>query len=274
MLSLFLLSCSKEAVVLQNSWLYTSSTLKKASKFRVRRGEIVKYYDCNKIACKVIYSGKFEGFLPRNKLYLKELPVVTVVKDTYLYENHDLFSKKLNSIEEGVRVFLLKEHKVWALVDDSKKKAWILKDTLYKGFGPYKVSYEKDALFLQFNGKWYIPSMSYERKYSLDKAFDHKSSTFSVVDKGEQITVSIKNFKDKNQNYELSYSLIKKTGYKSLHYPKTIQIIEPEQKTFELAKNFKYQFSSDKLVFRIGKESKAKNWIYLNGFSIKSVEKQ
>jgi SH3-like domain-containing protein len=269
-LFLLLTACSKKGVVLEKTFLYQDSQLKTQKEQKLTRGDSVSIEKCSEKACKVEYMEKIQGFVPKKTLYFGNPQVVTFVQAGELKKEPDLLAPVMDNVEQGTRGYLLKESKVWSLVDLKGKRGWVLMENLFKGTGPFEVGLTKARMILKFNANWFIPYLSGERFFSPDKAFDDQEKSFAIVEKDETITVHIKNIENENDRYKLIYQPPKSSRYQNLALPDEITILFPEQKTLSLKGETAYSFQGGKLQFKVSKAEK--KWVFLNGFLINIVQ--
>ncbi len=281
---LFFIACSKEGTILNGTSMYKNKKLtKKIKKIKLKRGTVVKVEDNEGKICKISYKDKFKGYILCNKVYTQDLEIVTFVRPAELKSRPDLLSKApvinkktalskfyANKVGIGTKAYLLKEHKVWSLIDLGEVKGWVLKEKLFKGDGLYKLSINVNKLVVDIDGNWHTPYISGERFFSIEKAFDLSKETFSLIRKGDLIKVNIRNYHNKNDKYVLRYNgkdLVYK--YRKLALPKAIKIIIPNEKNIKLTENSEYIFQGNVLQFKVTQADK--DLVILNQFEIKSL---
>lgn len=268
---LILTSCAKKGSVLAGDWIYEDKGLTKKTAFYVARGEWVNYKNCHQKACEVRFREKMTGYFPAAALYPEILETVTFMKPSSLMEQPDLGAKNLGNIEPGTRAFLLREEKVWSGIDLGEKRGFVLMENLYRGMIPVHLHLETPKLLIQLTGAWYVPFLSGERKFSLEKAFDGQEKSFAIARKEEKISLMIRSQKNSNmEGFKLIYRPEKHISYKNLTLPSKMIIFYPEAKTLTLNQDFSYSFYGNRLEFAFSSDEK--NMTYLNGFSIVPLE--
>lgn len=265
-------SCSKEAYLTGNTFIFEDEKLAQKQKIQLHRGDFVTVKSCSDTACKIFYLNRFEGYVaPKNLLDKKNTRIVTFVRDGEMKKEPDLLSDTLKKVEAGTRGFLLGEQKRWSLVDLDSVRGWVLMDKLYQGESPFKLYSQQGKLTFEFNGKWYIPFVSAERFFSLEKAFDSLENSFSIVRQEEIIQLTIRNSESENRKFVLKYKPIENLKYKNLSLPEEITFLLPQEKKFSGLSDFTMDFEGNNLTFKISKASK--ELVYLNQIQIFPEEK-
>ncbi|HOJ50890.1 MAG TPA: hypothetical protein PKW55_08780 [Spirochaetota bacterium] len=257
---IILSSCSKEVIVLKNVELYNNK-----EKIDVLRGSFVKLKDCGEKEC-IIENKGYIGKIEKKYIhYSDNVSIVTVVSNTKVYKEPSISSDIVLNITKGIRGILLKEDKIWAFVDFYNSRGWLLKEDLYNNDMIIYPTLERDDMVIEFKGDWYIPYISGENVYSIDKAFDEDNSTFSILRSGRDITVYIKDFL-LISNYFLYFSDYSNDKIK-IPIASSINIKYPVN--VKLSPGSSVKFDKNILIFNI---ESSKPWIVLNNISIKRVK--
>ena len=256
----FVLSfCSKEVIILKSI-----DFVEKNKKETANRGAIVKLVSCDEKNCLIEYKSMKTKVEKKFLHFSNKLDIVTVVSDTEAYKESSIYSPLVSKIDKGIRGILILEERLWAFVDFYNVRGWVLKEDLYKDDKIIYPNISLDNMILEFKGEWYIPFISGERLYSIDKAFDNDISTYSIVRTDRPITIYIKDF-SLVSNYYISYSYIK-TNKINMEGPSFINILYPEKTIINSGGSF--VFNSNIIIINI--ESK-NPWVYLNNVYIKRV---
>jgi len=267
MLIFFAAGCTKEGYVIANTTLFQDEKLTQKQSVQIHRGDYVKLKNCTKLSCRVVFSDQYEGYLPvKYLLDKKNIKIVTFVKNGELKKEPDLLAENIKTVEAGTRGFLITEQKRWSLVDLDTSRGWVLMEKLFQGESPFKLFITLSKLTLEFNGKWYIPFVSAERFFSLEKAFDLNPVSFAVVRKDDSIAVNVKNYESQQSTYVLKYDPPQTLKYKNLGLPEEIEIQAPASQLLNTGSGLQYEFQGNSLVFKITKAPK--DLVYLNHFSI------
>lgn len=271
---LFLSGCSQEALVLSGGAIFETMDLKKETGIIVSRGEMLTIQECLEKVCKVMIeknNKKIIGFYPLNKLYLEKVEIASLAKDAKLKKKPDLLSEDIKKVEAGTKIFILEENLIWAFVDINEQRGWILKEAIFKGETPIKMETSSGNLKLELKGSYFIPFISGERYFSLEKAFDNQKDSFAIARLNEVITVTIKNPMPNQSFYKLSILTPSQIPYKNIALPEEIEILEPFEARFNTKEPIEMEFQGNILKIRVSKASK--EWCYLNHFLISSIEK-
>jgi len=274
-LFLFLLflfiGCAQDGIVLTSTDLYQDEALQKKTEYSLKRGEYIKILKCSQKTCRVSYEKNIEGYVALDKIYGGEVQIVTFIKDTDVKLKPDLTAKTLKKAESGVKAYLFGEDKIWSLVNLGDVQGWVLMQNLFKGESPIRLESSYDNTVLQCEGEWYIPSISEERVFSIEKAFDNNPSTFAIVKIDSEIEVNVKNIDYQKENLVIQYEPQKKMNYKHLALPEEILLTYPFEKQYNLNSKISIELNGNSFKFKVTKAKK--DLVFLNNFFIQKLNK-